>query len=559
MTGGRGRKKSSGINSLIRTQLAKARKQAEAAKTESKNSRQKSSPQASKSLHDLLEDSGLQSVTQNVLHKFSKEIKIQRQEAKKVEMSQTVAKRRVEAPQALPKPVAKQPTPKPQTPKAPQAKVTPPKPQTPPQTDRQYAGVGKVSKAPQFVESPEPKLQKPPKKTTPVETIQSSQDYQVFGLGDVYEGRRVLMKNLGIDVGTKTVVVAYRDDEEKIHYISEINGYWPFERSTKFIQNMLNNPNKVRSDGTKRPARWIELDGKIVVLGSDAEEFAYAKNDTLLRPMAEGGISADEEAMTVLASIVQGLIEMSENEVGEFGDEVKICYCTTAEAINKDSNIEYHERVVNLIIDGYETDAKMNRSSIKESHAIVLDMDDDLGGDGTGIGISWGAGTVTVSYVKYGMEIYSFCYVGAGDWIDSQVAMRHGFDPEMSKTRKKKASETPTTVSKRKMSVDLTPGQEPEDRVGMDIVLHYDVLISRVIQGIVTGFQENEAEARIDDAINIYMAGGTSSPEGFAERVAQKFDESEVPFEIGAIKRSDKPLYCVATGCLKAAEYGIAD
>lgn len=474
----------------------------------------------------------------SMLHKFSKEIRLQLPQDQEQDKDQNkqVTKRRVEKLQVPPKSVAKSPRPK--------------------KIEQQYAGVGEIT-TPQL-EVPEPKIQKP-FKATPVDVIASVNDFQVHRLGDVHTGRRVLMKDIGIDIGTKTVVIAYRGEEGKISYISEINGYWPFERATKFVENMLNNPNKIRSDGTERPARWIKLDDQIIVLGGDAEEFAYAKNDTLLRPMAEGGISADEEAMTVLASIVQGLIEMAENEVGKFEDSIKVCYCTTAPAINKSSNIDYHERVVNMIIDNYETKADISRSSIKESHAIVLDMDDDLGGDGTGIGISWGAGTVTVSYVKYGMEVYSFCYVGAGDWIDEEVAARHGYDPDISKTRKKRASETPTTVSKRKQEVDLTPGKEPEDRVGLDICLHYDVLINRVIEGIVTGFRENEAEARIDDSINVYMAGGTSSPNGFAERVARKFDDLEIPFEIGAVKRSDKPLYCVATGCLKAAEYGITD
>lgn len=441
-----------------------------------------------------------------MLHKFSQEIEI-RQQINKVDTSQ-VSRRRIIPPKPVPKSVAKQPH------------------------------------------------QKPEPQQLP-EIVQLKPDYRVYNLGDIYEGRRVKMQHLGIDVGTKTVVVAYRDEDGTVHYISEINGYWPFDRATPFIKNMLNDPNKIRSDGTKRSARWIELDGKIIVLGRDAEEFAYAKNDTLLRPMAEGGISHDEEAMTVLASIVQGLIEMAENEIGEFDDEVKLCYCTTAPAINKESNVEYHQRVIDMIIDGYETKSALSRSSIKESHAIVLDMDEN--GEGTGIGISWGAGTVTVSYVKYGMEIYSFCYVGAGDWIDEQVAMRHGYDPDTSKTRKKKASETPTTVSKRKMTVDLTPGKTPEDRVGLDISLHYDVLINKVIEGIVIGFQENEAEARIDGSINIFMAGGTSSPNGFTERVANKLDEMDLPFEIGKVLRADKPLYSVATGCLKAAEYGITD
>ena len=110
-------------------------------------------------------------------------------------------------------------------------------------------------------------------------------------------------------------------------------------------------------------------------------------------------------------------------------------------------------------------------------------------------------------------------------------------------------------MSKKKMSVDLTPGVDySDDRLALDIVLHYDVLINKVVEGIVAGFEDNEAEARVEDAIKVYMAGGTSSPQGFTKRVAVKFDEAQPPFEIGKITTSDKPLYCVATGCLKAAE-----
>ena len=378
--------------------------------------------------------------------------------------------------------------------------------------------------------------------------------YQVYSLSNYfYDGRRAIVNNIGIDIGTKTIVVAFKGDDGKTRYLSEINGYWPFERATKFVENMLADPNKIRSDGTKRPARWIKLEDQIIVLGRDAEEFAYSKNDTLLRPMAKGGVTGDEQSMVVLSSIVQGLLEMVEKDLGKFDGDVDLCYCTTANAINGESNIDYHERVVDMIIDGYETSSTINRNCIKESHAIVLEMDQ---GDGTGIGISWGAGTVTVSIVKYGLEVYSFCYIGAGDWIDTEVAMRHGYNPEMPK---KKSSETPTTVAKRKMDIDLTPGKTPSDRVGLDIMLHYDVLINKVVDGIIAGFEEHESEARIDDSINIYMAGGTSSPKGFTKRVKAKFDESDLPFTIGSIKRSDDPLFTVASGCLKASEYGIAE
>ncbi len=404
-----------------------------------------------------------------------------------------------------------------------------------------------------------PTKPKKPKKPKPIKPIQSLTT--VYNLGDIFTGRRIMMKHLGLDIGTRTIVLAFRDGDE-IKYISEINGWWPFERATKFIEHLLNDPNKIRSDGTKRPARWIKMPetGQIVILGRDAEEFAYAKNDTLRRPMADGGVSADTESMTILASITQGIIEMAEKEIGKFGDEVKITYCTTADAINKDSsNVDYHERVVNMIINSYNTDSKIalvgpyddRPGAIKESHAIVLEMSEKHDGDGTGIGISWGAGTVTVSYIKWGQEIYSFCWVGAGDWIDSEVAKRHGYDPE---TARKKSKETPTTVSRRKETIDLTPGIEISDRIGLDIVLHYDVLINRVINGIISGFIENESEARMDNAIPIYMAGGTSSPKGFTERVIKKLDESELPFEVSLVLKSEEPLYCVAAGCLRAAE-----
>lgn len=367
-----------------------------------------------------------------------------------------------------------------------------------------------------------------------------------------YYGRRIKMASLGLDVGTKTIVLSFRDEEGNTRYISEINGYWPFERATPFIENMLNDGSRVRADGSKRPARWIKLPDtdKIVVLGRDAEEFAYAKNDTLLRPMAEGSIASDEEAMTILASIIHGMLEMAEHEIGKFDKDVKICYCTTAAALNKDINIDYHERVVDIIVQGYPSLANKTLNHIKESHAIVLNMSQDA----TGIGISWGAGTVTVSYVKYGLEIFSFCWVGAGDWIDKAVAMRYGYDPEALKTRKKLSKETPTTVARRKTQIDLTPGAEPNDRLGMDIVLHYDVLIGHVISGIVQGFIENESQAKIDEGINVYMAGGTSSPVGFELRVEKAFEVSQPPFGINSIIKSSDPLYCVAEGCLKAAE-----
>ena len=423
-------------------------------------------------------------------------------------------------------------------------------------TQTAYRKAKPTTTAPPVIDSPDPiqiasVIEQSPtiNKTVAHYSPQNYEINTVYGIGDWVE-RRTMMANLGLDIGTKTIVCSYKDETGKTRFISEINGYWVFDRATPFVENMLSDPTKVRSDGTKRAARYFKHPetNQIIVIGRDAEEFAYAKNDTIQRPMAEGSVTPDDMSMTVLSSIIHGILTTAEHDLGQLDTNTKLCYCTTAAAINKSTQIDYHQRVVNMILDGYPT--KLQTNTIKESHAIVLEMSPD----GTGIGISWGAGTVTVSYVKYGLEVYSFCWVGSGDWIDENVASRHGYDPNQLKTMKSKAKETPTTVSKAKMSIDLTPGADQPNRLLLDISLHYDVLINQVINGIIQGFQENESQARIDGGITIYQAGGTSSPKGFNDRVKTLLADADLPFHITDVLRAEQPLYTVASGCLKAAE-----
>lgn len=400
-------------------------------------------------------------------------------------------------------------------------------------------------KKPVFIEpAPQPAAKQP----------KVNQTFTYYSIGD-FQDKGPVMTNLGLDIGTKTIALSFRNSDGSIGVVHEINGYWLFERPSQFIENMLNDPSKKRSDGSARAAKWIKLPstGQICVLGHDGEEFAYANNDTLRRPMAEGGITPDEESMTVLSSIINGLLVTAEKDLGSFDKEVNICYCTTAPAINKELNIPYHQKVINVILNNYKTKSKINLRTITESHAIVINESPD----GTGIGISMGAGTATISYCVYGLVVYSFSIVGSGDWIDTQVAMRHGYDANASLARKKVARETPTTVCKRKHEINLLPGKEPADRVGFDIVLHYEVLMENIVNGIIDGFNEHAAEARINEGINVYIAGGTSSPEGFEKRFEKKLSEKALPFTIGSISKAANPLFCVSEGCLKAAEAGI--
>jgi hypothetical protein len=170
---------------------------------------------------------------------------------------------------------------------------------------------------------------------------------------------------------------------------------------------------------------------------------------------------------------------------------------------------------------------------------------------GPAIGISWGAGTVTVHAGIFGVPIFEFCIVGSGDWIDVEVAKRFGYDPDHPS---KESRETPTTVCRRKEKIDLS--KNPEGKLDQAIVLMYEILIENIVSQIVNGFNNNRDKYRFDSPIPIVNAGGTSMPNGFIDILKKKFDEvkDDLCVPIGEIKKSKEPLFAVAMGCLLASE-----
>ena len=388
-------------------------------------------------------------------------------------------------------------------------------------------------------------LTKTPKKKVPL--VKYNCEAVSLRLHDIYNGRTKMIDKIGLDVGTKNIVLSFFDADGKAGFLTEVNGYWHIDKCTPYIKNLLNDKTKKRSDDVARPARWIEYDGKAILLGRDAEEMAYAQNATLKRPMASGGLASDQESIIILTYIVQGLLHNLATDLGGFAPKVDLCYCTTAPAINGELNMDYHKMVVNMIISNFKTESEIKVNDIVESHAIVLAMSED----DTGIGVSFGAGTVTVSYVRFGIPIFSFCHIGSGDWIDTEVAKRHGWSDWA-----KHSKETPTTVAALKHTMSLS-NLNLGNRILMDIYMHYEILISKVVESIIDGFKNNEDKARINGAIPIFIAGGTSSPEGFVEMFTKHMNgqmkNAGMPFEVSRIERAPDQLLAVSRGCLRAA------
>jgi hypothetical protein len=343
------------------------------------------------------------------------------------------------------------------------------------------------------------------------------------------------MRLIGLDLGTKHIVLSWRDPQNAVKTSYEINGYVIFPRADSFTESLL------KQNGVPFVTREVGNRKELIAIGQKAEKLAYSFNQTLRRPMAEGGVSKfDDDAQEIMAIIIKSMI-------GKLAEDALIYYCTTAAPINSDNlNVEFHKRIVKLIIESYANEkTKVRAFHINEARCLVLEE------KGEAIGISWGAGTITVHAGVFGMPIFEFSIVGAGDWVDVEAAKRFGYDPSHPDHS---TIETPTSICRRKETISLS--KIPDDKVGQAIYLMYEILIEKVVDQLVIGFRENRDKFRFDKPIPVINAGGTCMPDGFMDLFKKKMNEvkDDMSVPIGDITKLDNTLFAVSHGCLKAAE-----
>jgi hypothetical protein len=209
-----------------------------------------------------------------------------------------------------------------------------------------------------------------------------------------------------------------------------------------------------------------------------------------------------------------------------------------ANAINQDTDAEYHQRILEAIFKAYrsETGYKVDAHPINEALALVYA---ELAKKAyTGIGISFGAGMVNLCYSMYGNPVFSFAIVNSGDWIDRQAAKATG--------------ESISFINKEKTKVDLS--KPPTSLVERAINTQYRLMIEHTVSGIKQGFSDITKTVRTDAPVDVVVAGGTSCPPGFANLLKETFEQTDLPIKIGEIIRPTDPLFSVSRGCLLAAE-----
>ncbi len=338
------------------------------------------------------------------------------------------------------------------------------------------------------------------------------------------------MKRLGLDVGTKHIVLAWKDADGKMCKKYEVNGYLTLPSTDMYTENLLK--------AQKIP--YVKRGKEFVAFGMKAEQLAFTFNKTLQRPMASGGVSKiDDDAQEILAIIIRGII-------GKLQEDAILYYCTTAQPINSDIfNVDFHQRLVKALIESYSGEAKIQAHHINEARCLIIEE------PGEAVGISWGAGTVTVHAGIMGMPIFEFSIVGSGDWVDNEVAKTFGYDPSKPYVESR---ETPTTVCRRKEQINLLA--ESADQLDRAIVIMYDVLIDNVVSNLIRGFRENRSKFRFNKPITVVNAGGTAMPPGFLQKFTAKLSaaKDDLSIPIGDVKLAKDPLFAVAHGCAIAAD-----
>jgi len=333
--------------------------------------------------------------------------------------------------------------------------------------------------------------------------------------------------SIGFDCGTYNLICSKRNDKGDFVYKREVNAFLEMELENEFVFNMM------KKSGV--PLIRREDANMAYALGEAAINMAYTMNQIdLKRPMKDGCVNPKEKDAFQIMNI------MMHSLLGEISHDKEIMYYSVpANAINQETDADYHAKILESIFKAYtsENGHKVDARPINEGMALVYsELADKMF---TGIGISCGAGMVNVAFSLFGAEVFSFALVNSGDWIDKQAAKATG--------------ETIAYINKEKTKIDL--GKEPTTLVERAIKTQYELMIERTVGGMKKGLEENkDKNARLDQPIDIVIAGGTASPPGFDKLFDKLVRNSGMPVDIGRVIRPEDPVYSVARGCLIAAE-----
>ena len=303
------------------------------------------------------------------------------------------------------------------------------------------------------------------------------------------------MNAISADIGTYNLVMCKRDEKGNFTHKREVNAFIEFPIDNDFVFKMMK----------KSGVPLVQKENVAYALGEAAVNIASTlPSIKLKRPMKDGCVNPKEkDAFQIMSIMIHSLLGNAHS-----GDIVY--YSVPANAINEETDADYHQKILEAIFNAYRTEEgfQIKAKPINEGLALVYaELGDKMY---TGIGVSFGAGMVNLCFSMYGKDIFTFSIVNSGDWIDRQAAKATG--------------EPIAFINKEKTKIDLS--KEPTTLVERAISTQYKLMIEKTVVKIKEGLENNaDKKAKLDVPIDIVIAGGTSSPPGFDKLFAKVLSE----------------------------------
>jgi hypothetical protein len=331
---------------------------------------------------------------------------------------------------------------------------------------------------------------------------------------------------IGFDAGTYNLVCCQRNEEGEFVYKREVNAFLDIPLDNRFVFQMMK----------KAGVPLIERENVAYALGEAAVNMAYTMSQLeLKRPMVAGCVNPKErDAFQILKIMMHSLLDdvQDDNDV--------LYYSVPANAINEETDAEYHGKILEAIFKGFKKDGKQVQPfEVNEALALVYA---ELSHKAyTGIGMSFGAGMVNVCFSMFGNPVFKFSLVNSGDWIDKMAAKATG--------------ESIAFINQEKHKIDLS--KAPETLVERAIQTQYSIMVEKTVSGIKNGLASMSDTVHVDKPIDVVVAGGTAMPNGFHTLFKDVLAQANMPIGIGEVIKPKDPLYSVARGCLLVAEAAV--
>ena len=334
--------------------------------------------------------------------------------------------------------------------------------------------------------------------------------------GKNLEGKTVIKKAYGLDIGTSRIVSITQDGGNGAVSADQLNAFISVSE-TKFLKDML----------VKNRMAHTKIRDEIAVLGYDAQQFANIFNSEIRRPMKKGLITPEEiYAIPVMKEIINLVLPRAE-EVTQ-----PLCFSVPAPEVGFETDLVYHEGVLKRHLIGLGYKAK----SVNEGMAVVLSelADDNF----TGIGISMGAGMCNVCFSFLSVPVIVFGISRGGDDIDASVA------------RMMRETVNRVRVIKEE-SLDFT--KTPKSNLENALIIYYEDLIMTLLNNLTGILSRAEKLPRLNQAVPIVLAGGTCLPNGFKVKFEHLLKETKMPIAISSVRLARDPLRATAMGSLISA------